>query len=57
MDHETELREAGDSCLETVLGLVMGILYLDLQEAVPFGRYIRIAGTEAFEDTWAPVLT
>lgn len=28
MDHETELREAGDSCLETVLGLVMGIVCL-----------------------------
>lgn len=28
MDHGTELREAGDSCLETVLGLVMGIVCL-----------------------------
>lgn len=40
-----------------VSGLVMVIVYLDPKEAVPFGRYIRIMEMEAFEDTWAPVLT
>lgn len=57
MDHETELWDAGDSYLETVLGLVMGIVYLDLQKAMSFGRYIRITGMETFKHTWVPVLT
>lgn len=56
MDHETERREAGDSYLETVLGLV-GIVSLDPKGVVPFGRDIRRTEMEAFEDTWTPCLT
>lgn len=56
MDHETEPWEAGDSYLETVLGLV-GIVSLDPKGVVPFGRDIRRTEMEAFEDTWTPRLT
>lgn len=46
MGRETQLWEAGDSCLETVSGPVVGSVYLAPTKAVPFGRDLGMTGME-----------